>query len=188
MKNPPWKKFSTGFGKRLPKYPSLCHHVEPLCRHINRRLPRRWLSRVRITEAVSQFFDYFDCLEMQFRDLRAFIGPREISDKLLHEPRSSLTVCYLGDSEQRKGVTRLHFAVSIGSDRFAHRLDADFAPAIWIRLHEAGTISATINADATVFQTFIKPQTDLIEKQADYSVSQMDPCRSGKKRHSGEIF
>ena len=57
---------------------------------------------------------------MQFCDLRPFIGPRTIDGNVPHEPRRGLTVRYLGDSEKRKGVTRLDFAIPVRSDVFAH--------------------------------------------------------------------
>ena len=47
--------------------------------------------------------------KMKFCGPRPLIGPGTINDKMLHEPRSGLTVRYLGDSEKCKGVTRPHF-------------------------------------------------------------------------------
>jgi hypothetical protein len=82
--------------------------------------PRR-LSRARITKPVSQLLNYVDGPEMKFCDLRPFIAPRTINDKVLHEPRSGWMVRYLGDAEMRKRVTRLHFAIPVKSDVFAHR-------------------------------------------------------------------
>ena len=57
---------------------------------------------------------------MQLCDLRPFIGPRTINGKVPHEPRSGLMVRYLGDSEKRKGITRLNFAIPVRSDVFVH--------------------------------------------------------------------
>jgi hypothetical protein len=89
---------------------------------------------------------------MKLCNLWSFIGQRTINGKVLHQPRSSLTVRYLGDAEQRKGVTRLHFAVSIGSDRFAHRLDTDLAPAIYRPLagEQASTFAASVARDVRI--------------------------------------
>jgi hypothetical protein len=91
-----------------------------MCGDIDCRSPRRRLSRTRITKAGSQLLKYVDGPEMKFCDLRAFIGSRTINGEVLHEPRSGLTVRYLGDSEKRKGVTRFNFAIPVGSDVFAH--------------------------------------------------------------------
>ena len=70
----------------------LCHRVEPMCGDIDCRSPRRRLSRARITKIVSQFLKNVDSPEMKFCDLKPFIGPRTINDKVMHEPRSGLIV------------------------------------------------------------------------------------------------
>ena len=108
---------SVGWGS---KYAALGHRVEPMCGNIDCSSPRRWLSRARISKNVSQLLKYIDGPEMQFCDLRPFIGPRTIDGNVPHEPRRGLTVRYLGDSEKRKGVTRLDFAIPVRSDVFAH--------------------------------------------------------------------
>src|SRR3954467_13346955 len=92
-----------------------------MCGDINCLFPRRRFSRVRITKNLSQLLEYLDRTKMKFCGLRPLIGPGSINDKIPHEPRSGLTVRYLGDPEKRKVVTRLHFAIPVQSEVFAHR-------------------------------------------------------------------
>ena len=109
---------SVGWGSKCA---ALGHRVEPMCGDIDCFFPRRRLSRTRITKNLSQLPEYLDRTKMKFCGLRPLIGTGTINDKMLHEPRSGLTVRYLGDPEKCKGVTRLHFAIPVRTGVFAHR-------------------------------------------------------------------